>query len=113
MSTKDDLLASLVSIGKDSSTSDDRYELFSKCFLDYSSETPDNLACIENLTLTERDSLLGLSLKSGESVSDILNSAEGDSIPQQVQDVYPNLTQVQWDAVLRLSTIILTLFERS
>jgi len=111
MSAKDELLASLIRIAQDSSLPNDRYDSFSKCFLDYGSDTTDNLACIDRLTLGESDGSFSLILKSGELVSDILNTAEGCNIPQQVQDSYPNLTQEQWDAVLRLSTIVLTLFE--
>jgi len=110
MNTKKNLLNSLNNIAEKKSPSDDLLKQFSKCFLDYASATPDNLDCIENLTISDGD-VTGLGLNSGELISEIMNSAEGCEIPEQVKSAYPNLNQAQWDAILRLSTIILMLFE--
>ena len=111
MNVKKNLLDSLNNIAEKKSSSDDLLKQFSTCFLDYASETPDNLACIEQLKIIEGDAASGLGLKNGELISDIIHSAEGCEIPEQVKMAYPKLSQDQWDAALRVMTILITLFE--
>ena len=39
-------------------------------------------------------------------VTDILNSAEGCEIPSQLLANYPDISQKQWDATLRMATML-------
>ena len=45
-------------------------------------------------------------------VTEILNSAEGSPVPAQVRRDFPRITQREWDAVLRLATMVLFFWER-
>ena len=104
------LIKILVDISNKESDKDELHQQFSNLFLQYGSETPDNRECIIELCIVDKDSF-GLGLKNGVLVSDIMNSAEGCAISGQVKQDYPDLTQKQWDAVLRLTTMLLLLFE--
>jgi len=83
---------------------------FRHLFLQQSSATPDNLECLKQLIFVKKNHK-GIGLKGGLLLTDIIHSAEGCEIPQQVLDSYPELTQAQWDASLRFITILLTIFE--
>lgn len=85
-------------------------------FLSLGSDTDDNTQAIECIRVSEFASdsftLGGLQLaRLGASLSDVLNCAEGCSIPTQVQECYPDLKQCEWDAVLRVATMTLSAFE--
>jgi len=110
MNLQKNLLQSLIAISENSASSDKLLDKFSENFLNYASETPDNLDCLEQLKIVD-GKFFGLGLKSGELISDILHIAEGSDIPPQVKKSYPNLSQNQWDAVLRLAMVILMIFE--
>jgi hypothetical protein len=92
---------------------------FREGFLTFGSETPDNSACVDEIGFgslppnpTGYASLLGFVLRrSGLVVSDILNEAEGCPIPEQVGREFPTLSQGEWDAILRLATMLVLAYE--
>lgn len=103
-----------------------RTEALRRALLDYGSETEDNLAAAQRLALevdtTPHDAspagvpgLAGLAAAVGSGadgarvqVADVLNAAEGCPVPEQVAEALPELTQEDWDAVLRLATLLFT-----
>lgn len=84
------------------------------------SNTPDNIACIEEIdygitvsTATSKN-IRALYLKRNkEPLANILNCAEGCPIPKQLSEYYPNLTQKEWDAILRTATLVFSALEQS
>lgn len=90
---------------------------FREAFLAYGSETPDNVNAADLVSVKKFNSkhdftFGGLALsKLGESLSAILNQAEGGEIPKQVIAAYPEMKQAEWDATLRLATMALIVFE--
>jgi hypothetical protein len=90
---------------------------FHEAFLAYGSETPDNVNAADLVSVKKFNSkhdftFGGLALsKLGESLSAILNQAEGCKIPKQVLAAYPEMKQAEWDAALRLATMALKVFE--
>lgn len=84
-------------------------------FLAYGSETPDNRDCAQRVewgsvqdgTSAQR-AARGFRLKSGTSLSDILNVAEGCPVPPDVSCKYPSLAQEDWNASMRLVTVLLS-----
>ena len=90
-----------------------------QAFLDYVSDTPDNLATAEQLYVgqaprPELDAAVqGLMLERlGVPVSDVLWLAFGESdIPDSVAAAYPSLTRDEWNQVMRIAQIVLSLFD--
>lgn len=92
---------------------------FRDAFLLFGSQTEDNLSCAENVQVgmvndgtSLRRPIVGLRLaNSGPSLSTVLNSAEGCPVPAQLLADFPDMTQAQWDAVLRIATMLFVALE--
>ena len=89
-----------------------------RAVLRFGSETPDNIACAEQLRMTtNRDSRLrkshrGLALRHRRwLVSDILCEAEGCRIPNRVKKRFHGITKKEWEAVQRLATLVFIAME--
>ena len=120
MNTRKAFLRSLVRIagetGKPQSTSG-ATKAFRRALLDFGSETDDNQACAAEIGVsTVRDGdqqATGLALRrKGRLVSQILNDAEGMPVPAAVRRRHADITQREWDAVLRLATLVFISLER-
>ena len=89
----------------------------SRALLEFGSATDDNVAAVDRVTLgalRKRTGYDGWGLRlvgSGVPLSDVINSAEGSPIPEQVRADHPNLTQGEWDAVLRVACLAFLSFE--
>jgi hypothetical protein len=84
---------------------------FRRALLDFGSETDDNRACAAEIgvsTVRDRGLLTtGLTLRrKGRLVSQILNDAEGTPVPAALRKRHAGITQREWDAVLRLATLV-------
>lgn len=90
---------------------------FAATLLAFGSETEDNLALVDRIGIRETPyydygRIIGLALKSNDTpVSDVLNFAEGSRIPEGVHQRFPELEQEDWDAVLRLATLVFSALE--
>lgn len=118
------LIQSLIAIswGRDGLTDESRrqslYTDFKNTFLDYASETPDNLAFVESLELgvIEDDEVATLSLMpkgKSYSVTDVfaMGLKFGTEVPPAVQEQFPDLTFDEWQSCIHLVVVILTMFE--
>lgn len=82
--------------------------------LEFGSDTEDNVACADSLMIARKlepggRSVTGLAIKGKEVlIADILNFAEGCEIPRELREQYPELAQGDWDAAMRLATLVLT-----
>jgi hypothetical protein len=90
---------------------------FRRALLDFGSETDDNQACAAEIgvsTVRAGDQhITGLALRrKGRLVSQILNDAEGIPVPATVRRRHARITQREWDAVLRLATLVFISLER-
>ncbi|MFL5805622.1 MAG: hypothetical protein ACJ8CR_28275 [Roseiflexaceae bacterium] len=88
-------------------------------FLAMGSETDDNINCyhhIEYGEVSERDSTIksayGLKVK-GKSllVSEVMNAVEDLPIPEPIKEYFPDLTEQEWQAVTRITTMVLLSLE--
>ncbi len=91
---------------------------FRKAMLHFGSETDDNRSCAAEIVVTKvsdrKHGTAGLALRGKRSlVSHVLNDAEGIPVPRAVRKNHPGITQREWDAVLRLATLVFISFERS
>ncbi len=91
-----------------------------RTLLEMGSETPDNLNCSQQIEYGRVDrrqvgpaTVFGLKVKGTEMLlSDVMHVVEDDGIPESVQRHYPDLTDDQWSAVTRMTTMILLSLER-
>jgi hypothetical protein len=91
-----------------------------QAFLDFGSETPDNLDCFQNLEygLATNDShtsrkTVGLKLKGADVlISDVMHMIESMEIPAEVKEDFPDLTTEQWDAITRMTVMMLFSLEQ-
>jgi hypothetical protein len=91
-----------------------------RTLLEMGSETPDNLNCAQQIEfgrVAGREfgpaTVFGLKVKGTEMlVSDVMHFVEDEGVPDTVHRYYPNLTDDQWSAVTRVTTMILLSLER-
>ena len=120
MNNRKSFLLSLLRIAEqkcESATAPASSKAFRRALLDFGSETDDNRACATEITVsTVRDGgrrVSGLALKRQRKlVSQILNDAEGTPVPARVRRRHAGITQQEWDAVLRLATLVFISLER-
>ncbi|HBE67364.1 MAG TPA: hypothetical protein DDW52_04370 [Planctomycetaceae bacterium] len=94
-------------------------EQFRAAFLRYGSQTDDNTSCMDAISVgrtndgtSAKRRKIGYTFENLDAnVADILHSAEGCQIPEQVERDYPDITQHQWDAALRLATVFFVALE--
>lgn len=114
------VLSKLVSRAESSpATADETTKELRHAFLEFGSETPDNLGAVGaiELGLATCDigrSVEGLKLQGPPYVllSELTNYLEGSPIPTKLAESHPDLTESDWNAMLRWLTIILMTFER-
>ncbi|HYF47921.1 MAG TPA: hypothetical protein VEJ63_00830 [Planctomycetota bacterium] len=91
-----------------------------EAFLQTGSETPDNLSCIDYIEYGEISderwsvkTTYALKLKrQGALLSDIANVLENCDMPREIKERFPNITGEEWDAAMRMMTVIMMAFER-
>ena len=89
-----------------------------EALLKYGSETEDNTEAVKRIGVGKigekrnGQPSIGLNLAaSGLSLADVVNTAEGSPLPEGVLEYHPEVTQEDWDAILRVLTLVLTAFE--
>ncbi|MEV6711485.1 hypothetical protein AB0M48_05495 [Lentzea sp. NPDC051208] len=106
MSTRDAFINELIAIAHGKSGDPQ----FKRALVEFGSETPDNLNSIEQLELDPARSALVLR-RHGIPISDLLHAAEDSDVPPSVREAFPLVTQAEWDAAMRLVTLILIALE--
>jgi hypothetical protein len=89
-------------------------------FLQAGSESPDNLSCVDYIeygAIPDQNwgvkTTYALKLKrQGAQLSDIANVLENCDMPREIKEHFPHITGEEWDAALRMITMILMAFER-
>jgi hypothetical protein len=117
--TKARLREALISIPQGLSPDDSQAvtRTLRQAFLDFGSETDDNVAAVDKIAVghfKESAGRDGWGLRLATSVlplSTIINSAEGSPVPDQVRAAHPEVTQDEWDAVLRVACLAFLSFE--
>jgi uncharacterized protein (DUF433 family) len=90
-----------------------------QAFLDYGSETEDNLNGFYHIeygpvpVLEGHVPRLGFKIKGKDiTISDILNGIEDIEIPPYIKEHFPDLTADEWSAATRIATMFFSALER-
>ena len=83
-------------------------DLLRTALIDYASATPDNLAAISVLEVRTS----GLTLSSGISPADLAHAVEDLALPDDIRTAFPELSEAEWAAWQRLTTLLYTLLSR-
>jgi hypothetical protein len=118
-SAKKDFLSSLLAVAHQVSTSPgDLNTEFRQTLIAFGSATDDNTSALDRVMVREigtgagRPRTIGLALGPDRvPLADVLNAAEGSDIPAAVRDEFPELAQADWDAVLRVATLVFSALE--
>ncbi|MGE0084799.1 MAG: hypothetical protein AB7S75_10285 [Desulfococcaceae bacterium] len=86
-----------------------------KLVVSFGSGTEDNIESMNHIELGYSGCNFGIKIKNKDLfVSDIVNALEDmEQPPQEVKEYYPDITDQEWQASTRLSTLLLLLFEKS
>ncbi len=93
-------------------------ERFKQAVLSFGSETEDNLSCIEKVGYgfsrnIYNNSVRGLMFRDSEiPLSEVFNYAEVSVVPDCVKQEFPELSDQEWQAALRLFVLILIAIEQ-
>lgn len=84
-----------------------------KALLDFASKTPENINCAERIELGDVDDDTALKIV-GRAVlfSEIAHRIEDEPMPASLRMAYPDLTEKEWDAFTRMTTLLYLLFSR-
>jgi hypothetical protein len=114
-----DLLAMLRALAGETGMPDLSAERFRAAVLAFASETPDNLAALDRLTVAsfrDADGIVrrGLALRaSGVPLADIAWTLEELDPPAALAARHPDMTRADWEAFTRLTTILYSLLSRA
>ena len=78
---------------------------FREALLALGSETPCNLNCAERIEVRECDGEAGLML-GDHPLADIAHALEDQPMPDALRAAFPNLTDRDWDAFGRMTTLL-------
>ncbi|MEM7427194.1 MAG: hypothetical protein AAF441_13950 [Pseudomonadota bacterium] len=110
--TKDRLLNALVAFADAARDERTLSQQFRNAFLAHCSETPDNLACMDRVSLrtvtdTTGSTVRGLALSDSEELLvEVAWRLEDLSMPEELKAQFPHLTEEDWDAFTRLTTVL-------
>ncbi len=84
-----------------------------EAIINFGSETPDNLNCVDQIRVGEVDSAIGPKFKSsGELLSDIAWSLEDLPMPPKLAVLHPEISQEDWESFARFVTLIFSALNR-
>ena len=82
-----------------------------KAVLDFASQTPDNLAAVfavevANHASDQGDEIALTAWRSGQTLDQIAYALEDLDLPEDLQDRLPTLSQADWEAFTRVTTLL-------
>ena len=84
-----------------------------RALVEFGSQTPNNLSCACHVEFGRVGDRAGLMVRnSGLLMEELAHALEDQPIPTGMKQLHGNLTQEDWDAFTRLTTLIYALFSR-
>ena len=119
MDKAETLISSLLEIRRSPSDTEELTTTLRAAILRYGSATPDNQSCVEHIEVglvphpaSRPEEVLAIKLSGRPwSLASVVNALESIPLPQFVADEFPEITQSELQACLRVATLMLTLFE--
>ena len=106
-------LEALTAVAEGRTNAEDLTKSLRVALLEFGSETPDNLSCAEQIEVGTVGSETGLTLLGRELLySEIAHVIEGEPMPEALKTAFPDITDEDWDAFGRLTTLIYILLSR-
>jgi hypothetical protein len=89
-----------------------------QAFLQFASDTPDNRSCAARIEYGSAPSpsvsdrtIYGFKVKEKEIfVGHVLNELEAMEVPKEIYERFPDITRDEWEATIRIATMILQAF---
>ena len=112
--TRTQLLDALMKI-TDSHTSDEELTTgLHAAVLAFGSETPDNLNCVKRIEVGRVGDKTGLKVHGPEVLfADMAHVIEDEPMPEALKAAFPDITEHDWEAFTRLTTLIYILLSRT
>jgi len=111
--TRARFLRALSDVAEGDAGAEDSTARLRRALLDFASETPDNLNCAALIEVGAVGSEIGLKLRERDlPFSEIAHAIEDAPMPETVAAAFPALTEDDWSAFSRLTTLIYTLLTR-
>ena len=106
-------LEALTAVAEGRTNAEDLTKSLRVALLEFGSETPDNLSCAKQIEVGTVGSETGLTLLGRELLySEIAHVIEGEPMPEALKTAFPDITDEDWDAFGRLTTLIYILLSR-
>ena len=98
----------MLTVGK--GTSETRLSQFRDAFLAFGSESPDNIQAMRQIALINSDRETGLATRNSQHLfQDIAWEMENLDFPEQLAERLPGVSELEWEAYLRIATMLFAL----
>jgi hypothetical protein len=105
--TRKQLLEALNGIADGQTTAPQLTSDLRRALLDFGSETPDNLNCAGRVEIGPVGSKIGPKITGRDVLlRDIAYDLESEPLPEALKDIFPNISEQDWDAFTRMTTLI-------
>ncbi len=107
-------LKALIRIAEGTDCPEDLTDQFRATLLAFASETPDNVSCTSRVKVGELDKEIALKFQDHPVLlSEIAHLLEDEPMPDGMKTAFPNLTEADWEAFTRLTTLLYVLLART
>jgi hypothetical protein len=105
--TRKQLLEALNGIVDGQTTAQQLTSNFRRTLLDFGSETPDNLNCAGRVEVGPVGPKIGPKITGRDVLfRDIAHELESEPLPEALKDIFPDISEEDWDAFTRTTTLI-------
>jgi hypothetical protein len=105
--TRGQLFEALNGIADGQATAQQLTSNLRRTLLDFGSETPDNLNCARRVEVGPVGSEIGPKITGRDVLfRDIAHNLESEPLPEALKDIFPNISEEDWDAFTRMTTLI-------
>ena len=105
--TRKQFLEALNEIAASQTTAQELTRKLRRALLDFGSETPDNLNCANRVEVDRVESKTGPKICGQDALfRDIAHALEDEPLPEALKEHFPEISEKDWDAFTRMTTLI-------